>query len=284
MPKILLVETDENLISSYVGMLQSEKHQVITARDGQEGLNKFFNGQFDLIITELNLPKVTGQKMIEQLQNSRNGDLPCSLIISSSNIDSKTIQSLASHNKVHFLPKPSSNDEFLNKIRNVLDKSKTSPKVDVRFINPILESTVSVIAEMTGFTVTSGKPEVKFAGEFSGDISGVVGLVSSGFKGNISLSFTEPGFLKIISTMFGEEVTAITEENKDAVAELLNIIFGKTKKILNEDGLNIQPAIPTIIRGKNHSIEHQTKHATIVIPFQSPEIGHFRVEVSIASS
>jgi len=49
---------------------------------------------------------------------------------------------------------------------------------------------------------------------------------------------------------------------------------------LNEGGLNIQPAIPSIIRGKDHSIEHQSKNQTIIIPYTSEEIGDFRVEVS----
>ena len=80
--------------------------------------------------------------------------------------------------------------------------------------------------------------------------------------------------------MLQEEIQTINDENKDAVAELLNIIFGKAKKILNASGLNIQQAIPSIIRGPGHSIQHQAQNQTIVIPFTCPEIGNFRAEVS----
>ncbi|OFZ30242.1 MAG: hypothetical protein A2622_09560 [Bdellovibrionales bacterium RIFCSPHIGHO2_01_FULL_40_29] len=152
--------------------------------------------------------------------------------------------------------------------------------MDVRFINPILNATIDVISKMTEFTVTAGKPYVKKKGECSGDISGVVGVVSSGFKGTVSLSFPEAGFLAIVSKMLGEEYKTINEENKDAVAELLNIIFGAAKKVLNEGGMNIKPAIPIIVQGNGHSLSHHSQHQTIVIPFVCPELGDFRSEVS----
>jgi chemotaxis protein CheX len=282
MAKILVIEDDRELLATYVSVLVGEGHKIVQSSNGQEGLAKFQNENFDLIITDLNMPKLSGQRFIENLQRSGT-PTNCPIIISSGHIDDTIIKSFSNDSKVHFLPKPTSLKELKNKVKEILGKDFQKPKVDVRFINPILSSTIEVIEAMTQLKIEAGKPYIKILGERSGDISGIVGVVSSGFKGSISLSFSEIGFLAIVSKMFQEEIKTIDDENKDAVAELLNIIFGKAKKILNENGMNIQPAIPTIVRGKDHTIEHQSQNQTIVIPFQCKDLGDFRVEVSSAS-
>ena len=67
------------------------------------------------------------------------------------------------------------------------------------------------------------------------------------------------------------------------VAEILNMIFGQAKKTLNDSGMDIKSAIPTVIRGAGHCLENHAHHPTIVIPFSSPETGPFRSEVSTAA-
>jgi chemotaxis protein CheX len=275
---ILLVEDDQALADSYTRILAEIGHRVVRASDGQEATLKVRNQSFDLIITDLNMPKVSGKQFIDVLQDAQ-GSFPCPLIICSGFIDNRIIDDFGSHGKVHFLPKPTSTKELVWKVTSLLTAvPKTS--VDVRFVNPVLNATMEILLTMTGFEIRAGKPFVKKPDDPSGDISGVVGVVSSGFKGTISLSFSESAFLRVLSKMLKEECAAINDENKDAVAELLNIIFGKAKKVLNEAGMNIQPAIPSIIHGKSHVISHHSKHPTIVIPFSAPELGEFRSEIS----
>jgi chemotaxis protein CheX len=276
---ILLIEDDVDSRNVYEKVLRQDGFRVVCASDGQEALGKTRNEKFALILTDLKMPGVSGQKFIELLQQDT-GSIPCPIIISSGFIDHKVISSLGGNGRIHFLPKPTTTKELLEKVNSLFGASSAKPKMDVRFVNPVLEATVYVIQTMTGFSVQVGKPMVKASGDPSGDISGIVGVVSSGFKGTISLSFKEAGFLVVLSKMLGADYKEIDDENKDAVAELLNIIFGRAKKTLNEQGMNIQPAIPTIIRGKGHSIDHQTRSPTIVIPFSSKEIGDFRVELS----
>jgi chemotaxis protein CheX len=279
MGRLLLIDDDQVLLAAYENILTGEGHKVVRALDGQEALIKMQNEKVDLIITDLQMPKMSGQKFIEILQQQK-GSIPCPIIISSGFIDNSIITSFGGSGRIHFLPKPTAHKELIEKVRDLLSSSPAKTKIDVRFINPVLQSTIDVISTLTGIAVTAGKPQIKKLGEISGDISGVVGVVSSGFKGTISISFSEAGFLKVLSKMLQEECTVIDDDNKDAVAELLNIIFGKAKKILNESGMNIQPAIPTIVRGKDHILDHHNQHPTIVIIFNSAETGEFRTEVA----
>lgn len=251
MGKILIVDDEEQILTTYEDALKLDTHSVIKSFDVKDALKKLKSDPVDLIITDLKMEQISGTQFIEILQSEK-GVLPCPIIISSGYIDNQVINSFAGNKLIHFLPKPSSASELREKIKNVLLNPNSMTKIDVRFINPILESCIDVISKMTSLTITAQKPYVKQNGELSGDISGVVGVVSSGFKGTISLSFFELGFLKIVTKMLDEEHKSITADNKDAIAELLNIIFGAAKKILNENGMNIKPAIPTIIHGAGH--------------------------------
>lgn len=280
MAKILIVEPDRATSDGYQSLLVAEGHKVVRSFDGQDGLTKTRNEKFDLIITELKMEKLNGQKLVTQLEFD-DYTSTCPVLIVSSEIEESTVSKFGSNKRVHLISKPVAPEALLTRIKSLVGSGpQPKAKIDVRFINPVLDSTIEVLESMTQYSIQASKPYVKPTEEISGDISDVVGVVSSGFKGTISLSFSEAGFIKVISKMLQEEIQTINDENKDAVAELLNIIFGKAKKILNASGLNIQQAIPSIIRGPGHSIQHQAQNQTIVIPFTCPEIGNFRAEVS----
>ena len=83
-----------------------------------------------------------------------------------------------------------------------------------------------------------------------------------------------------MGNMIGETYEVIDKELEDGAGELLNIIFGHAKAILNNKGYNIQKAIPTIVRGKDLAINHISSNKTIVLPFESPE-GPFHIEIGI---
>lgn len=155
-------------------------------------------------------------------------------------------------------------------------------KLDVNFINPFLISTVEVIVAQTQSSVRPGTPYVKDPKEsFGGDISGVIGLVSDHFSGTVVISFPEATYCKLLSKMLGEEFTELTPEIHDGAAELTNMIFGRAKVILNEKGYGIHMAIPSVISGKNHSIQNKSGGPRVAIPYDS-DFGKFGIEISIS--
>ncbi len=99
------------------------------------------------------------------------------------------------------------------------------------------------------------------------DIAGIIGLTSTTFTGSIALCFPKTVFLEIMGKMLGENFSEITDELSDGAAELLNIIFGQAKAVLNEQGHSLEKAIPTVIRGTNIQTRPLSKNPTIVLPF-----------------
>lgn len=68
MPKVLLVEDDNNLREIFQMRLQAEGYATVTAGDGEEGLVVAMKEKPDLIIADVMMPKLSGFEMIENLR------------------------------------------------------------------------------------------------------------------------------------------------------------------------------------------------------------------------
>jgi CheY-like chemotaxis protein len=70
MAKILIVEDDTSLSEIYTIRLQAEGYQVVTARDGEEGLAVAVREKPDLILSDIMMPRMSGFSMIEVLKDT----------------------------------------------------------------------------------------------------------------------------------------------------------------------------------------------------------------------
>ena len=142
-------------------------------------------------------------------------------------------------------------------------------KLDIHFLVPFVEGTTHVLKIQCQTVATPGKPFFKGRQEFNCpvDIAGILGITSQAFNGTIAICFPEKVFLSLMSKMLGEEFTEINKDLEDGAAELLNMIFGHAKKILNPQGHTIEKALPTVIRAKNLSINHNGSKESILLPF-----------------
>jgi len=61
---ILVVEDDPNILSMIMRNLEYLGYEVIGARDGMEGLKKLEAGGFDLVVTDIVMPYVSGVGVI----------------------------------------------------------------------------------------------------------------------------------------------------------------------------------------------------------------------------
>jgi chemotaxis protein CheX len=159
--------------------------------------------------------------------------------------------------------------------------AKKTGKIDVNFINPILEGTVEVLKVQARTAARPGTPIPRGPKEpLGGDISGVVGLTTDSFAGSVVFTFPAETFLKIISRMLGEECKELTPEISDGAAELTNIIFGYAKRVLNEKGYGVRAAVPSVISGKEPTLQNSAGNPRISIPFES-DAGNFAIEISV---
>jgi chemotaxis protein CheX len=159
---------------------------------------------------------------------------------------------------------------------------ETKKTFNTDFINPFLNATLHVLKVQANVLAEPQKIYLKKNGDsLTGDISGLIGIVSDSFNGSVVISFPEQTFLKIMSGMLGETFTVISRDILDGAGELTNMIFGQAKTVLNEKGYGIKIAIPSVISGKNHSLSAMTNGPIVVIPFDSAA-GKFFVEICLS--
>jgi len=66
--RVLVIEDDVFILDGVVRNLQFEGYEVLTARDGEDGLRKALQSEPDLIILDLMLPKLDGFRLCKALK------------------------------------------------------------------------------------------------------------------------------------------------------------------------------------------------------------------------
>lgn len=151
--------------------------------------------------------------------------------------------------------------------------------MDVKFINPFLQGTMEVLKTMAFIEPRPGKVYLKETTVAYGDVSGVIGITGDAI-GSLALSFKESCIINIVSKMLGETYPGANQEVFDAVGELTNMISGVARNYLEKDHMHVYAAIPSVVYGKDHTINHILNSPSIVIPFMT-ETGSFVVDVCI---
>jgi CheY-like chemotaxis protein len=70
MPKIMLVEDDNNLREIYEARLLAEGYEIISAEDGEQALAMAVKEKPDLIISDIMMPKISGFDMLDILRST----------------------------------------------------------------------------------------------------------------------------------------------------------------------------------------------------------------------
>jgi len=75
MARILLVDDDAGLLAVLALAFGDANHEVVTAPDGREALDRLARGDIDLLVTDVNMPKLDGFALVRALRQ-RGDDLP----------------------------------------------------------------------------------------------------------------------------------------------------------------------------------------------------------------
>ena len=141
MADILIIDDEKAIRKTLTEILSFEGYKIDEAADGEEGLKKFKEKTFDLVLCDIKMPKLDG---IEFLQKAGeiNPDVPIIMISGHGNIE--TAVEAVKKGAYDFISKPPDLNRLLITIRNAMDKSSLVTETKV------LKRRVSKVQEMIG--------------------------------------------------------------------------------------------------------------------------------------
>lgn len=128
--KVLYVEDEEEFRNAAALFLKKIFLEVIIAEDGEEGLEKFYENNIDIVITDISLPKLDGLTMSKQMKNFDN-NIPV-IVMSGHNeieyfkrsihldIDAYLLKPMDTSDLMHVLHKVKKKKDFLEEYDNNL--------------------------------------------------------------------------------------------------------------------------------------------------------------------
>ena len=123
MIKILVVEDDYGIRDLIELTLKMENYTTITAKDGEEALNKIENEKSDLILLDIMIPKIDGFKLIRMIYDK---SVPVIFLSAKSQVQDKILGlKLGAED---YITKPFEPLELLARIEVVLRRKKSSKK------------------------------------------------------------------------------------------------------------------------------------------------------------
>jgi len=113
--KILLVDDNKFIRDSFSERLKNNKYEVSSAEDGEEAIEKIASDDFDVVITDIRMPKVNG---IEVLKFTKKNKPKIKVIVMSIFVSQEVINEVMELGADKYIEKSS----FLKDIISVLDK------------------------------------------------------------------------------------------------------------------------------------------------------------------
>jgi len=118
--RILVVDDEPDLVSTIQCRLEWCKCEVITAANGEEGLEKAVNEKPDLILLDTDMPVMNGHEMLERIRKHPDlKDTP--VIMCTALCEAQDIARALSYGIADYVTKPFDFTELIEKITNTLE-------------------------------------------------------------------------------------------------------------------------------------------------------------------
>lgn len=141
MADILIIDDEKAIRKTLTEILSFEGYKIDEASDGEEGLKKFKEKTYDLILCDIKMPKLDGIEFLQKAVEV-NPDIPIIMISGHGNIE--TAVEAVKKGAYDYISKPPDLNRLLITIRNAMDKSSLVTETKV------LKRRVSKVQEMIG--------------------------------------------------------------------------------------------------------------------------------------
>ena len=143
MTNILIIDDEKAIRKTLTEILSFEGYKIDEASDGEEGLKKFSEKSYDLVLCDIKMPKLDGIEFLEKAKMV-NADVPIIMISGHGNID--TAVEAVKKGAFDYISKPPDLNRLLITLRNATEKQ------DLVAQTKVLKRKVSKVQEMVGIS------------------------------------------------------------------------------------------------------------------------------------
>ncbi|MBP6432277.1 MAG: sigma-54-dependent Fis family transcriptional regulator [Ferruginibacter sp.] len=148
MATILIIDDERAIRKTLTEILSYEGYKIDEAGDGEEGLKRFAEKAYDVVLCDIKMPKVDGIEFLEKAREINN-DVPIIMISGHGNID--TAVEAVKKGAFDYISKPPDLNRLLITLRNALDKQTLVTEAKV------LKRKVSKVQEIVGDSIAIKK-------------------------------------------------------------------------------------------------------------------------------
>lgn len=141
MADILIIDDEKAIRKTLTEILSFEGYKTEEAADGEEGLRKFKEKNYDLVLCDIKMPKLDGIEFLQKAGEA-NPDVPVIMISGHGNIE--TAVEAVKKGAFDYISKPPDLNRLLITIRNAMDKGSLVTETKV------LKRKASRVQEMIG--------------------------------------------------------------------------------------------------------------------------------------
>jgi DNA-binding NtrC family response regulator len=141
MADILIIDDERAIRKTLSEILSFEGYKIDEAADGEEGLKKFKDRNYDVVLCDIKMPKLDGLEFLQKAAET-NPDTPIIMISGHGNIE--TAVEAVKKGAYDFISKPPDLNRLLITIRNAMEKTTLVTETKV------LKRKVSRVQEMIG--------------------------------------------------------------------------------------------------------------------------------------
>lgn len=141
MASILIIDDEKSIRKTLTEILSFEGYKIDEAADGEEGLKRFSEKNYDLVLCDIKMPKLDGIEFLERAKLVH-PDVPIIMISGHGNIE--TAVEAVKKGAFDYISKPPDLNRLLITLRNAIDKQELVTQTKV------LKRKVSKVQEMVG--------------------------------------------------------------------------------------------------------------------------------------
>lgn len=288
MKNILVISADKTWRTNFGNALNDQfskaevQAQHVSSRT--EAITEISRNQFDLFLISTGIKKKEIEMIFRYITTNENFNMNI-FFISEDFEQFSEILKLTKFPKIHLFSTPISHTEIMKQLRMTLipiakpQSKDVKFKINLEFLKTFVDSSKYIFQEFCLLQdIQHQKPMLlNESNRKEYDLEGYIELESDIFSGIFYVCFTKETYLKIIEHVLMEHATEINSANVDFAAEIVNMIYGRSKISLNQSGHNFKKVIPQFTV---NPVLHQTNNIVTVVPIAT-SLGTIDIKIEL---